>query len=406
MSPKFLPAEILNEIASQACLSRRDLCSLSLVSKSFYAAAKYHLQRGEITFRATRLQQFFFLRRLLEDPNFGNGFTSITINWERKIATPGENPLSKYKWTESELSILRDIAKKYNFQEHWQDAIENLKVPDALLMPILCLLDNLEVLDLRKPYTHEYVGASYSDCLDTYLVESINRLILGEFRNVTDVKELWKTFPKGLLSLKSFSMGYCFDDGGFDIDSIISIFLLPNIERVEFTQFGGEFDGLARFEESGFKSNIRHIRFYEMEALSEEVARFLRFCERLETVKISLEVLGLEIAGDWEDLDEDFGLRPMVDALMECHRGSLVDAMLEGNRNWWYWKKTKKKVYAGWKPEYFHGEEESEDEGKGERENKGKEGEEDEEHEEEGDEEEEDDETEGSEEETWRDSYI
>ncbi|KAK6341435.1 hypothetical protein TWF696_008510 [Orbilia brochopaga] len=357
-----LPVEILHEILSQEFLDEQDLCNASLACKAFTPIAQEYLPRdGDIMLRNSDAGQLVsMLRNLLANERFRGRFTNVEIDWgfrlyQHEITTP---PPDKYKWTSEERAVLAILFDENNFHKRWRSAVEDIVEPAALLVPIICQLTNLRKLHIGKPNTGSIeMRRIYSSAWTTHLEELIERVIPpqreGDEGGALDPKAVVTSFPKALRGLTTFTRAYYADDDGFNIDAVIPIFLLPNMEVVELTTFGGNFNTLSRFDGSDFRCPVKRIEFHELECWSDEVARFFRFCEALEVVNVSLVYIGVGVVEDEEELEEAFSIVPMQEALMEKHKGTLKEAMLEAERNYWWFKRRGSKVRGGWKPTWW-----------------------------------------------------
>ncbi|KAJ6263090.1 hypothetical protein Dda_1649 [Drechslerella dactyloides] len=353
-----LPIEILHEILSQECLTRDDLCNASLVCKAFALIAQRYLTRDtDIVLRHDDGSQLLsMMRNLLRDTDFRGRFTEVSIAWDKSlIRRSGQSQQSiEDEWTLEEHAALDTLFDENDFHERWRTAIEKLIVPAALIVPIICLLTNLRVLHMGKPMTGYDLRKIYSSSRDTHIEELIRRVLPDdEGCCALDPEVLARGLPKALQELRTFSRAYAYDDDGFDIDGVIPIFLLPKIETVELNSFGGDFTILSRFDGFSFRSPVKRVDFHELECRGDEVARFFRFCEALEVVNVSLMYIGVGIVQDSDELEEAFAIGPMQEALMERHKGTLKEVMLEAERNYWWFRRRGDKVKAGWKPTWW-----------------------------------------------------
>ncbi|KAK6532558.1 hypothetical protein TWF281_006743 [Arthrobotrys megalospora] len=372
-----LPTEILHEILGHPDLDRSDLCHASIVCKSFYHVTKQYIPRDrDIVLRNNRPGQLTsFLRKLLAEPKFGQNFTELNIKWGYAKRTrfssrgsasdnpgKGEKAEKEFEWTKEELESLGDLAKKYSFHPRWVKSIEGLLDPASLLIPILCLSPQLEELNMGTPVVDSSIEGVYSDCLDAHLEEFIYRLIMDDRKHIQDPEELHAHFPDALKGLKTFSRGDMEDEFGFDIDRIFPIFLLPNIESIELNTLGGDFNLLTRFEDSDYFCKVKHLVLFNLECEAEELARLLRFCEGLETVKIRFEWVDMGIVHDEEEKEEKFDLGVISTVLVQEHKETLKSADVEVERDYWWFKRKGKKWRCGSKPSWWGNEDWGSDE--------------------------------------------
>ncbi|KAK6358157.1 hypothetical protein TWF730_007510 [Orbilia blumenaviensis] len=359
-----LPTEIVHEILGHPDLNRLDLYHAILVCRSFYHIAKQYLPRdADIILRNNRPRKLIsFLRRLLADPAFGRGITEVTLIWGyihgshwRQSGPPGENgkPQEDFKWTAGELEGLDKLAKKYSFHPRWVKSIEELQDPGSLLIPIICLLPELEELDMGTPTCDTALEGVHNDCLDSHFEEFLQRLIMDDKKGIREPEELQVGFPEAFKSLKAFTRGDSEDTDGFDIDKIVPVFLFPSIERIELNTFGGDFNLLTRFTESSYLCKVKHVTFFNVECEAIELATFFRFCEALEYVKVRFEWVDMGILEDEEDIEETFNIGVIQRVLMEEHKDTLKDAEVEVERNYWWFKRRKGKWKSGWKPSWW-----------------------------------------------------
>ncbi|KAK6518144.1 hypothetical protein TWF506_005305 [Arthrobotrys conoides] len=363
-----LPTEILHEILGHPDLGRSDLWIETRVCKVFYHVAKEYIFRDpNIILHSNRPGQLIsFLRRLLAEPSFGRNFKELSVIWGYTGRNDGSETGSsggdgikdkngEVKWTDQELEDLDVLAKKYRFHPRWVKSIQELQDPASLLIPILCLLPELEELDMGTPNVDSSLEGVYSDCLDAHLEEFIHRLIMDDNKHIKEPEELQKGFPESLQNLKRFTRGHMDNEGAFDIDKIVSVFLFPNIECIELNTLGGDFSLLTRFEESSYLSKVKHLVLFNLECEATELARLFQFCEGLEYVKIRFEWVDMGVLENWEDMEEVFDLGVVQRALLE-HKETLKDANVEVERDYWWFKKMKGKWRCGRKPSWWGGE--------------------------------------------------
>ncbi|KAK6501424.1 hypothetical protein TWF481_009263 [Arthrobotrys musiformis] len=361
-----LPTEILHAILGHPDLGRSDLHSASRVCRSFYDVAKEYLTRDpDIVLHNNRSGQLTsFLRMLLSDPSFGRNFKDLSITWGYAEQDPnpdlavegedGKKEKERFEWTDEELKSLKQLAKKYGFHPRWVGSINKLLDPASLLIPILCLLPELEKLDIGTPMVDSSLEGVYSDCMDAHLEEFIHRLIMDDKRHIDDPEELQKGFPESLRNLKTFTRGNpnSENESAFDIDQVFTIFLLPNIEKIELNTLGGEFDLLPRFERSSYLCKVKHIELFNLECEGAELARFFGFCEALEYVKVRFEWVDMGVLSNWDELEETFDLTAVSAALLE-HKDTLREANVEIERDYWWFKRMKGKWRCGSKPSWW-----------------------------------------------------
>ncbi|KAK6348083.1 hypothetical protein TWF718_005899 [Orbilia javanica] len=363
-----LPTEILHGILGCPDLDRIDIYNAIRVCRAFYNVGKEYLPRDpDIFLHSDRLGQLTsFIRRLLAEPAFGRNFTELSVIWgyaERESdAEPktsdegGENQKEEeFKWTAVELESLDTLAQKFSFQPRWMKSIREFQDPATLLVPILCLLPELEELDMGTPVADYALEGVYSDCLDAHLEEFIYRLILDEKKGITEPEELHESFPQSLINLKKFSRGHIDNDEGFDIDKIIPVFLFPNIEEIKLHTLGGDFSLLSRFLDSSYLCKVKKLELFNLECEATELATLFEFCEGLEVVNVRFEWVNMGILEDWEELEETFDLSVVQTALLE-HKETLKEAQVDIERDYWWFKKMKGKWRCGRKPSWWGGE--------------------------------------------------
>ncbi|KAF3916283.1 hypothetical protein ABW21_db0202465 [Orbilia brochopaga] len=360
-----LPPEILHEIFSDRVLECKDLCNASRVCKAFASVAQRYLTRdGDIVlYHNDQGQLVSLIRNLLLNESFRGRFTKVEIDWsdwrpKRRLPIGRTWRAHNYHWTVRENTALRRLFDENDFNERWRSAVVDIVEPAALILPILCLFTNLHDLDIGKPNTGSLnIVDIYSEFWETHLEEALHRMVPGRVWGSTkrdlDHQALISALPKGLQRLKIFTRGYHAYDEGFGTEDIISILMLPTIETVDCSTFGGDFHILSRFNDIDLRCRVKRIDFHELECRSQEVAKLLRFCEALEVVNVSLVYIGIGIVESEDEMEEGFAIEPMQQALMDQHKETLQEVMLEAQDTYWWFKRVGQKARGGWKPTWW-----------------------------------------------------
>ncbi|EPS38146.1 hypothetical protein H072_8135 [Dactylellina haptotyla CBS 200.50] len=350
-----LPLEILHEIFTQEILAGKDYINCTLVCRALYAVARGYIvpNDGKIVLRSNNFEKSVsLLRRLLSDvTDFAKKFTEVTIKWQYKRDKLNEEQRKRLDWSAKELESLEALYEKYAFNERWRKSINELIDPASLLVPIICLLDGLEVLDMGSVAASYEPRELYNDSLETHFEEWLIGLSRrGEKEDVADVQKLLEGYPPSLRGLKEFTRGEANDDGdGFDLDDVTSIWLIDGIERVSLSVCGGDFGCLKKYSDEGWECTVKEVEFWLFECAAENVAGFFEMCEGLKRVRVNLYCINHGTIEDEEELEEKFKIYPMSSALCDHHRETLDYAQVDAERDEWWYMRKKGKIRTGGK---------------------------------------------------------
>ncbi|KAK6532823.1 hypothetical protein TWF281_006995 [Arthrobotrys megalospora] len=216
-----LPMELLIEILSQDILTNEDVASASLVCHRFNAAAQSSPGRPyDFKVDTHSHHTWKLIRCLLYNPDLGNRFTSITVNWAARVAlnnlsgVRGRPPT--WTWNEYETSKIKEIGQK-NGQEYgiFKELVDEILAgedSESLLPFLLFFTPKLERLDLGSVVANSpqrwFVrnGLKYFPCICRGLYPEQLWLEVFLCRLVVSVKSVYQiNWPPGLRNLKFFS---------------------------------------------------------------------------------------------------------------------------------------------------------------------------------------------------------
>ncbi|KAF3932056.1 hypothetical protein ABW20_dc0104912 [Dactylellina cionopaga] len=262
------------------------------------------MRGGNVELKGT--QVYGFLRRLLANEGFGTLFTSLEIYWGK------DHDGSRIpKWKEAELAKLRSIADAHGgFEEPWKEIIETLTVTrEPLFIPVLCLLPNLEHFGLDRPCRPALAGP-YKKAKGRLFIQEYMRIWFKKCDLQADRELLFRSFPAGLVNLRSFSADYSEINELVEENCLELIFMLPNIENIAIDDLKTDFSILLRFKEVGLKSKVKTIVFQDCRCDSDELATFIKCCDALESFIADMLYNSFRVPP----------LRPVREALLEHHR--------------------------------------------------------------------------------------
>ncbi|KAK6331704.1 hypothetical protein TWF718_002250 [Orbilia javanica] len=147
------PNEILADIFSDTCLSNKDLTNAQLTCKCFkeiiqpiVSSHRHYVFRVDAVSHPT----WKLIRHLLAHPelNSGHQIRSITVEWERRIASDESTWTKDWVWTPEEAKKLQALGLEYRLTEEARFNVRAGKNSESLLSLLLCFTPNLICLDL------------------------------------------------------------------------------------------------------------------------------------------------------------------------------------------------------------------------------------------------------------------
>ncbi|KAF3917132.1 hypothetical protein ABW20_dc0107848 [Dactylellina cionopaga] len=278
-------------------------------------------------------QVYGFLRRLLANEEFGKLFTSFEICWGKNHSGSRNR-----KWSEAELAKIRSIGDTHGgFEEPWKEIIENLTATrEPLFIPVLCLLPNLKHLNLG-----EICGPGpdqrYEKAEGRLFIQDYMRIWFKNFDLQADHEQLFKSFPAGLVNLRSFSVNCSEMSTKLIEESYLELILiLPNIEKVNIEDLETDFSVLQRFNEAGLKSKVKTIFFKDCRCDSDELVKFIECCDALESFIVYIVDYSEETSGEYNGYYMQ-PLGPMKKALLKHHKAKETlkyASIASGGRSW------------------------------------------------------------------------
>ncbi|KAK6349269.1 hypothetical protein TWF730_010019 [Orbilia blumenaviensis] len=147
-----LPNEILAKIFSDECLSDIDLSKTVQACKLFREVVQEYPGR-KLTFivDAPSLIGWRFVRCLLRNPEIGEYFREIKLEWDRRAYGLPEDEdrwTDTWNWTEQEKEQISTFCAKWDINEKTTSLILEGRNSEPLLPLILCLTPKLKSLDM------------------------------------------------------------------------------------------------------------------------------------------------------------------------------------------------------------------------------------------------------------------
>lgn len=327
------PRELLYGLFSdKLLLGRKDLYNLCLVCKSWSPIAIECLEKRPVVipFYGKHLPRF--LRALLTRETSQTRITHLTFDWpEWPDYSDEEGRVSThFTWTAEEEGKLRALAERYDIQQEMLNELLEKKFRDLMLLAIICLLPELQYLDLsridaikqgyddgRDEDDDEY-ETNFEDEVfrfDTHLDNIISAQLEQEKPNAAKIN-----WPAGIIKLKEYRMTSV-PETGFPASVIVPAFLFPNIENIYGIGLNSELevDRLANF--APFKSSVKKIKLCGCFETS-EICSLIRQCERLEYFQIHWNE-------NYDDEKVEWDPGVVGNALNECHKDSLKTTIVQ-----------------------------------------------------------------------------
>ncbi|KAF3932361.1 hypothetical protein ABW20_dc0110673 [Dactylellina cionopaga] len=175
-----------------------------------------------------------------------------------------------------------------DYIERCKVAIETLLLPDALLVPIIHLLPNLQELDLGAPKRYSVSQIGHPENYGTTYIEEYIWFMMEDSLNpdIRDPRQLMNACAAGLAKLKSFSIrgaiGKTYENALY-FETMIPTFFLPSIESIFLSRVCGHLYGMEKRI-----SKVKRVYLDRFKMTSDEILIMLKGFEALEIFHVHL----------------------------------------------------------------------------------------------------------------------
>ncbi|KAF3937001.1 hypothetical protein ABW19_dt0209279 [Dactylella cylindrospora] len=237
----YLPNELLLDIFN-LFESNRDIASLSQVCKPIREISLLYLGKCLVKLDSASEQPRQFLRTLLGTEYLRPNTKKLQFDWQGFSNYEFEaERLGSPDWTIAQWIKIQDLGRDFSFSQGLQGAVLWQGRVDAVILCILCLLNNLEWLDLGDvPPFRDGRGLTFM-WLDYYLEQLLQKELRKRSPNLENIE-----WPPGLKNLREVERGGSVDGTGFHGKYLGPFFLLPNIRTVKSYGAFGDYGNFFR----------------------------------------------------------------------------------------------------------------------------------------------------------------